>query len=286
MEVHMKKTAKVVATLGVVIGMTMVVYAAYSGYTTKVSGKVSLVKGENSQAGAAYIEEVYEEADGKYLQPGATVSQSVKLVSNVEYSAIPYIRVQIPTVTSNGNVIDAVNISNKTDWSLVDSKVSSIAGTKSSYIYQYNEVLDAGETTSELYDSFSVSEYNELGSNTSTSIDVDGVLLQSTGYEAEKSKKEALLLFSAMPESNGDSSGNSSSNIVCCADHYTISEIDEMIANLESGVYTKEEIDQLIKASLSGNFEYGEQLAYIEEKVDNLTASDIAATNSLGGQRG
>ena len=167
--------------------------AYYSGFTQTEENRFTIVAGEKNQSGAGTIEEPsWNPDDATDLQPNATVPKDPSIMSNLEYDAWAFIKVEMPTVSaqvegdSADKVYDAFDyIYNSNDWVLIsteNSGKSDTAGTDSVYIYAYKTPLTAGSQTSTLFDEMTVPDYTKLRNGLEGSVDLTGYLIQTEGF--------------------------------------------------------------------------------------------------------
>lgn len=203
--------------------------AYFSGSAAKVSNEFHIVAGSQNQKGDAgtikepeWKKEKEQDKNGdgvkdvQQAQPGQTFKKDPSLTSNVEYGAIGYIRVKVPTIDAkmdgdaDSKVYDTFKLGaiNSDFTELSASNKSQTAGEDSVYIYRYNKQLGKGEATPALFEEITVPAFVEIAegqSGLTDSIDVDAVLLQTEGYatvgadkaitEATAADAEALVMF-------------------------------------------------------------------------------------------
>ena len=202
--------------------------AYFSGSAAKVSNDFHIVAGSQDQKGDAgtikepeWDKQKEEDKNGdgtkdvQQAQPGQTFKKDPSLTSNVEYGAVGYIRVMVPTIDAKtdgdaeSKVYDTFKLGAiNSDFTEVSASKSHTAGEDSVYIYRYNKQLGKGEATPALFEEITVPAFVEITegqSGLTDSIDVDAVLLQTEGYatvgtdkaitEATAADAEALVMF-------------------------------------------------------------------------------------------
>lgn len=202
--------------------------AYFSGSAAKVSNDFHIVAGSQDQKGDAgtikepeWDKQKEEDKNGdgtkdvQQAQPGQTFKKDPSLTSNVEYGAVGYIRVKVPTIDAKtdgdaeSKVYDTFKLGAiNSDFTEVSASKSHTAGEDSVYIYRYNKQLGKGEATPALFEEITVPAFVEIAegqSGLTDSIDVDAVLLQTEGYatvgvnkaitEAAAADAEALVMF-------------------------------------------------------------------------------------------
>jgi predicted ribosomally synthesized peptide with SipW-like signal peptide len=249
----MKKNISKQAKIGVVAGaMALSVLAGgalayFSGSTNVKENTYHIVHGAANLDGEGAIlepgwdeqKEVDSDEDGitDVLQamPGQTFDKDPFLVSYAEYSALPYIRVKVPTISAmkdgdtEAKVYDAftINYTNDSDWTLVEdqSSVSTSIDTPSVYVYRYNSALkacteelestdEAGKdnSTSTLFETITVPDFVSIEEQDAQDGDilVDGALVQSEGFTADgadgtySADAEAKAIFANMDDADAD----------------------------------------------------------------------------------
>lgn len=176
-------------------------FAYFSGSAASVQNEFHIVAGSKNQKDTAGTinEDEWEItkktdangdgiADVEQAQPGQEFAKDPTLTSNVEYGAVAYIRVKVPTVSaqktgdSASKVYDAFTLGDiNSDFTLVSDTTSTTAGTDSVYIYRYDIEMHEAETTPALFEKVTIPEFTELKNGLTDSIDIDAVLIQSEG---------------------------------------------------------------------------------------------------------
>ena len=192
-----KKIVTLCITLGL-IGAVYGAYSLYSGTTDTVENTFSIVAGEENQGNAGTIKEPAWDSDGKAkaaagLVPEQVILKDPYLVSNVDYKAYAFIRVEIPrfkdTENAGTDAVEILNLDADGKWKLISDTVNTDG--KHELIYGYLDVLAGDNTskpederakTSSLFDSFKVMSIDKLEDDFRGSIDVTGALVQADGF--------------------------------------------------------------------------------------------------------
>lgn len=176
-------------------------YSYYSGTAKQVQNTFNIVAGQKDQANAGTIVELnWNQEKAKDLQPGQTVKKDPKVTSNVDYESWVFMKVEVPTLTAQKSgdttdkVYDAVTFSKNSGWTEIKSTPSTKAGTNSVYIYGYDTKLAAHDTTTTLFDSFTVQDFTKVATPLSDSIDISGTFIQTTGNATLDDAAQALNL--------------------------------------------------------------------------------------------
>ena len=168
--------------------------AHYSGFAAKVQNDVGVVSGSHEQEDAGTLLEPAWEASGKELAAkGLRLGQIVKkdpyIVSNADWSAWAFMKVDIPVFADGANAgKDTVTLLNVSDnWQLLsDSTIDNIH----SLIYGYKTRLAGGNSakaeaerakTDSLFDSFKPADDISVDQAYIGSLNVYGTLVQSEG---------------------------------------------------------------------------------------------------------
>lgn len=195
----MKKNTMLISALALSLALGAAgAYAYYTAQTRTVENTFNIVAGGNVTGDAAgTIDEIFDPADAKDLEPKSSFTKDVKLNSNVDYTSYAYMLVTVPNVNarlktqSAKTFQDAVTLDfNTLNWTLVKSTQGNSANP-SRYLYRYKTVLDADAVTESLFTTATVPDFVECEALTG-SIDVNGYLISSTGITANDADADAI----------------------------------------------------------------------------------------------
>lgn len=213
---RMTKRMKVAIVAGALSLTALTVAIAYfSGVTDTKQNTFNIVAGEKNQEGAGtIIEENWVPEDAKNMQPGKTVAKDPKVQSNVDYDSYVYVVVDVPTMSAKmagddaEKTYDCITYTVNSGWTDVTDALESTAcadyvgasdvvGESSKYVYRYDTALEAGATTTTLFDNISVKDFDKIATSSSMpkiegSVDVYGYMIQTEGYETPADSLETV----------------------------------------------------------------------------------------------
>lgn len=195
-------------------------YAYFSGKTETVHNTYKLAKGSKGELGTIKVVETeWDKVTEHLFAPNQTLKKNPVMHSDMGYDSYCIVRVQIPIIeakavidTENSNLFgtevndgttlakmagvklkyrdnlcfntnDFTDITGKDIKELVDNAQ---VGDKISLYFAYNDILSAGDSTSEIFDSIQAPDYTEISNISNYTVDIDAYAIQSIGYTKDE----------------------------------------------------------------------------------------------------
>lgn len=180
---------------GVLAGALLIggAFAYFSGRAQTAENNFNIVKGGDPDDGDPIVinEPAWNAENAVDVEPGQIIAKDPSVESLAEYDGWVIVKVSIPSILAQKEgdeeykVYDVFTLEglNETDFTLLDSAVSTEAGTNSVYYYGYNTILASKAETSDLFSTIQMQNFKMVKENLADSVDLDAAIVQKINPE-------------------------------------------------------------------------------------------------------